>query len=1035
VSQAFDWDFDSLPPEHPLRQGSVEGPRSATDLSRLAPLPPVVGRYEVLERLGQGGMATVYRARETTSGHEVALKVMLPGGKVERMLREGRVAQRLRHAGILPVYDVGEVGGRPFLVYRLVPGARTLEDVLPGVGLRRGVELIRDVAAALAHAHRQGVVHRDVKFENVLVDVDERVLVGDFGLGLPLDLGGERLTRSGAVLGTPLFMAPELLEGDRDAQGPWTDVWSLGVMLYTLLSGGAYPHPGPGLLALLDQVRRPRRELRTQHPELERICRRALEPDPRRRYPSAQELFAELEAYLAGRTVATPRRWGLLALAFAAAAAGIAALALLANRGEPDPTPPPPAVTPPPGPLPRLVFADGPRCPGLPVTRAPASGVVVSQVRLTANVEGRLLRLGVRPTGTIDERVDLGPLELVHDGDGDGRLGAQDSRLGTPLVLGDGVRGSFDGLDLALPAGQPVDLLLVADVRETATIGDTVAFRVEGWAARAVDAQGKPFELSSGSEGGVLQVVGDEPPRSVLAASGTQPPDVRVRADARRVPMLALQLSSPTGDLDMHGLYLRTQGSGHDRRDVLEARVGVDTNRDGLLQEDEVGDRSRPDADDGWLVFNLWGPRLFADRPLTLLVDYSLAGCADPGATFSLRLEHEGGLNIHAYAGNGGQSLRLPEGPVQGALLTVDAASPTLGVEAVGPAARLDPGGLEAPALTLELRGGATPVALRSLRVQAYGTLDDAGVRLGLRLDADGDGRCVPERDPELAPAQRFAADDGELTFQLEADAARWGPGGVGRLFVTATLPESSSVGQTLALRLDPTRDLRLEGGEPLGLPLEGALLICGPGVGEVVQPDRALGKDVFSRSDGLLINDNFGRLGLVVGHRPAGQNPGQQVGFLEFPLPAGAVPQRAYLALFQRTSDGAQKPVEVEVARVVPSGVRTPWIEGRGGLDPTLDGLVANGSFRVDRPELSAPDVDPTPLARHLFPDAARSTEGWVVFDVTAAARAWYTGEAENHGLRLGDANPAVLDGGSAYFWSSDTHLARRRPLLLLVR
>ena len=258
MSQAFDWDFDSLPPEHPLRQGSVEGPRSATDLSRLAPLPPVVGRYEVLERLGQGGMATVYRARETTSGHEVALKVMLPGGKVERMLREGRVAQRLRHAGILPVYDVGEVGGRPFLVYRLVPGARTLEDVLPGVGLRRGVELIRDVAAALAHAHRQGVVHRDVKFENVLVDVDERVLVGDFGLGLPLDLGGERLTRSGAVLGTPLFMAPELLEGDRDAQGPWTDVWSLGVMLYTLLSGGAYPHPGPGLLALLDQVRRER---------------------------------------------------------------------------------------------------------------------------------------------------------------------------------------------------------------------------------------------------------------------------------------------------------------------------------------------------------------------------------------------------------------------------------------------------------------------------------------------------------------------------------------------------------------------------------------------------------------------------------------------------------------------------------------------------------------------------------------------------------------------------------------------------------
>src|SRR5688572_26516276 len=184
-------------------------------------------------------MGLVLRARDRVSGREVALKVSLCAGdgeRSERFAREGQLTAALDHPGIVRVHDSGVADGRPFLVYELVEAARTLEQAWEGLDRDGRVRLVLEVARAVGHAHGRGVIHRDLKPENILVDRDGRARVTDFGLAAALDL--DRLTHTGVLLGTPLYMAPEQVAGLADAlRSPRVDVWALGVLLYLALTG------------------------------------------------------------------------------------------------------------------------------------------------------------------------------------------------------------------------------------------------------------------------------------------------------------------------------------------------------------------------------------------------------------------------------------------------------------------------------------------------------------------------------------------------------------------------------------------------------------------------------------------------------------------------------------------------------------------------------------------------------------------------------------------------------------------------------
>ncbi|MCA8923818.1 MAG: serine/threonine protein kinase, partial [Planctomycetes bacterium] len=274
---------------------------SAPDPPRADALGP---RFEVRGELGRGGMGIVYRAFDRQLGREVAVKLILnaTGQRMQRLEREGQSLANLSHSGIVRVHEGGEHGGQPFLVCELVEGARTLDRVLPELSLRARLERVRDAAAALGAAHTVGVVHRDVKPENLLIDAGGRLFVTDFGLALVA--GASRLTHTGALLGTPHYMSPEQVLGQRESQGPPSDVWSLGVVLYLALTD-ALPFEGENLGTLGYSIANdPAPAPSSRAPGLDRaldaICARALEKDPAQRYPHGGALAADLDAYLAG---------------------------------------------------------------------------------------------------------------------------------------------------------------------------------------------------------------------------------------------------------------------------------------------------------------------------------------------------------------------------------------------------------------------------------------------------------------------------------------------------------------------------------------------------------------------------------------------------------------------------------------------------------------------------------------------------------------------------------------------------------------
>ena len=290
--------------------------------------PAIVGGYEILGVLGRGGMAVVYRARQPRVGRVVALKrLRFPdqdNADVARFLREAEAAARVRHPNVVQVYEVGDDSGRPFIALELVEGG-TLADALTGspVDPWTAATLIEKAARAVHAAHQQGVVHRDLKPANILLApgdhgngsqiptlTDCEPKVTDFGLARRVG-DDRRVTMPDMLSGTPAYLAPEQVSGPADVASPSGDIYALGAILYEMLTGRP-PLLGPTVLATLRLVEGatpvPPRRLHPGLPrDLEAVCLKCLEKDPRRRYPTAAALADDLDRFLTGRpTVARP---------------------------------------------------------------------------------------------------------------------------------------------------------------------------------------------------------------------------------------------------------------------------------------------------------------------------------------------------------------------------------------------------------------------------------------------------------------------------------------------------------------------------------------------------------------------------------------------------------------------------------------------------------------------------------------------------------------------------------------------------------
>ncbi len=279
--------------------------------------PTAVGRYEVLERVAAGGMGIVYKARHPELGRVFAVKVLTARvasseEALARFQREAKIAARLDHPNIVRVYDAGSDEGAPFLVMDFVDGP-SLERLIKdegGVGVRKAAQVARAVALALQHAHEHGVVHRDVKPDNVLIARDTgEPKITDFGI--VKDLAGDeedrKLTQTGFTLGSPCYMSPEQAAGRHDMVGPRSDVYSLAATLYQMLTGQP-PFDGDSIHAIMLKVVRddavPVRKHNPQvPPDLESICMKALEKDPDRRYATARDLADDLGRFLAEEPV------------------------------------------------------------------------------------------------------------------------------------------------------------------------------------------------------------------------------------------------------------------------------------------------------------------------------------------------------------------------------------------------------------------------------------------------------------------------------------------------------------------------------------------------------------------------------------------------------------------------------------------------------------------------------------------------------------------------------------------------------------
>ncbi len=348
---------------HPLGPAAGDGKRFDAHTSALAPGP--LGEFEIIDEIGRGGMGIVYRARQPSLGREVAIKILngqfaSSGFRLERFRTETRAIARLNHPNIVPIYAQGECGSTYYYAMGLVKGCSldvaihqrpemlsstalhrnsTLSNNISGglspsaasVGETTGeadvtpppprtaedyrhlAVLLADVADGLGHAHDHGVIHRDVKPQNLLVSADGRMYVSDFGLSRLLD--EPRLTLTGELMGTPAYLSPEQVRGDESQIDHRTDIYSLGVTLYEILCGRR-PFQARNRDQVIrsicnDEPVRPRSIDRHIPPDLETICLRAIAKEPKRRFATAHEMAEELRRVAACKTIHSKApNWG-----------------------------------------------------------------------------------------------------------------------------------------------------------------------------------------------------------------------------------------------------------------------------------------------------------------------------------------------------------------------------------------------------------------------------------------------------------------------------------------------------------------------------------------------------------------------------------------------------------------------------------------------------------------------------------------------------------------------------------------------------
>jgi serine/threonine-protein kinase len=275
--------------------------------SIISGLPRTFGDFELVEEIGRGGMGVVYKAWEKSLKRFVALKMVLrgehaSGADLARFRGEAQSAAGLTHPNIVPVYKVDSENGQAYFSMKYVEGQTLAERIKAGpLSPRDAARYLAAVSRAVHHAHQKGILHRDLKPANVLIDGDDQPLVTDFGLAKRVE-GGVSLTGTGAIVGTPSYMAPEQAAGNHGNPGPAADIYSLGAILYELLTGRppflAATAVDTLLLVRSEEPVRPRLLNPQLDPDLEFICRKCLEKKPEHRYSSAQRLAEDLESYL-----------------------------------------------------------------------------------------------------------------------------------------------------------------------------------------------------------------------------------------------------------------------------------------------------------------------------------------------------------------------------------------------------------------------------------------------------------------------------------------------------------------------------------------------------------------------------------------------------------------------------------------------------------------------------------------------------------------------------------------------------------------